>query len=276
MRIIDQCALPDRLSPRAKDSHKGDFGSVGILGGAPGMVGAALLAGRAALHCGAGRVYVGLLDERLAADPVCPELMLVTAEDLPALPRPSCLIVGPGMGASSRARMLLEAALKLEQTLLLDADALNLLADDGELLSLLRTRSSATLLTPHPGEAARLLKLDTSEIQRDRIGALARLIALTGATVALKGHATLVQHPDGDIWCNGSGNAAMAAPGMGDVLTGIVAALIAQGMSVEHAAVVGVWLHGQAGDDLMASGNGLICLTASEIIQSARGVLARI
>lgn len=276
MRIIDLAALPAPLAPRAQDSHKGDFGSVGILGGAPGMVGAALLAGRAALYCGAGRVYVGILDDRLAVDPACPELMLLAAEDLPALPPPSCLIVGPGMGHSNRARRVLATALPLDQTLLLDADALNLLAGDAELLAMLQSRSAATLLTPHPGEAARLLGLETDDIQSDRSRALDRLVALTGASVALKGHATLVQHPGQELWCNSSGNPAMAAPGMGDVLTGIIAALIAQGMSVEQAAVAGVWLHGEAGDEAVTASKGLICLTASEVIQSARRVLARI
>jgi ADP-dependent NAD(P)H-hydrate dehydratase / NAD(P)H-hydrate epimerase len=114
---------------------------------------------------------------------------------------------------------------------------------------MLQVRAAATLLTPHPGEAARLLGVSSSEIQSDRTAAIQRLVALTGATIALKGHATLVQHPGQTIWRNSSGNPAMAAPGMGDVLTGIIAALIAQGMAVEHAAVVGVWLHGQAGDE---------------------------
>lgn len=276
MQTITQTSLPARLAARASDSHKGDYGSVGVLGGAPGMAGAALLAGRAALHCGAGRVYVGAIDARLAVDPVCPELMIVSAEDLPALPAPACLVVGPGMGGSSQARRILAAALQTEHALLLDADALNLLARDGELLAALAARRAATLLTPHPGEAARLLGQDTHAIQADRVGAVRRLVELTGACVVLKGHATLVQQPGQAIWRNNSGNPAMAAPGMGDVLAGMIAALVAQGLSAEQAAVLGVWLHGQAGDDAVAAGCGHIGLTASEVIHYARRALARL
>jgi len=279
MLTIRRDTLPAHLAARSDDSHKGDYGSVGILGGAPGMAGAALLAGRAALYCGAGRVYVGALDDRLAVDPICPELMIVAADALPALPRPACLIVGPGMGNANNARRVLCQALRVEHALLLDADALNLIAGDGELLALLQARgggSAGSLLTPHPGEAARLLGIDISAVQRDRNGAIQQLVALTGATVVLKGHATLVLHPGQRLWRNSSGNPAMAAPGMGDVLTGIIAALIAQGMAVEHAAVVGVWLHGQAGDEALAVGGGHGVLTASEVSQQARGVLAHL
>ena len=276
MLIISRETLPAHLAPRNIDSHKGDFGSVGVIGGASGMVGAALLAARAALYCGAGRVYVGALDERLAFDPVCPELMIVNAENLPALPHPACLIAGPGMGDANGARRVLAQALRVEHALLLDADALNLIARDGGLLDLLQARKHATILTPHPGEAARMLGLSNNEIQADRITAIQRLVELTGATTVLKGHATLVQHPDHPIWRNTSGNPAMAGPGMGDVLTGIIAALIAQGMAAEHAAVLGVWVHGQAGDETLANHDGPGVLTASEISQQARSVLAHL
>lgn len=280
MRLITLDTLPARLAVRAQDSHKGDYGSVGVLGGAPGMLGAALLAGRAALYCGAGRVYIGALDERLAVDPVCPELMIVAAEALPALPGPACLIVGPGLGVSNSARSALASALRVDHALLLDADALNLLARDGALLAALQGRTATTILTPHPGEAARLLGLDTHNIQADRESAIQRLTTLTGATVALKGHATLVQQPGKEIWCNSTGNPGMAAPGMGDVLTGVIAALIAQGLTAEQAAVLGVWVHGQAGDDAVAAECGKrpspLGLTASEVSLFARRTLARI
>lgn len=276
MLIISRETLPAHLAPRNIDSHKGDYGSVGVLGGAPGMAGAALLAARAALYCGAGRVYVGALDERLAVDPVCPELMIVTAENLPALPHPACLIAGPGIGESNAARRVLTQAFKVEYALLLDADALNLIAGDGALLGSLQARKHATIVTPHPGEAARLLGVSNKTIQSDRIAAIQRLVALTGATTVLKGHATLVQQPGQPIWRNSSGNPAMAAPGTGDVLTGIIAALIAQGMTVEHASVLGVWVHGQAGDEALAANGGKGVLTASEVSQQARRTLANL
>ncbi len=274
MLTLSRDTLPARLVPRGIDSHKGDFGSVGLLGGAPGMTGAALLAGRAALQCGAGRVYIGALDERLAVDPLCPELMIVAAESLPALPRPACLIVGPGMGHSSSARRVLSKALQVEHALLLDADALNLIAGDSKLMVALQARPDSTVLTPHPGEAARLLGVGSDEIQSDRPGAIRKLVELTGATVVLKGHATLIMHPGQPVWRNSSGNPAMAAPGMGDVLSGIIAALIAQGLTVEHATLLGVWLHGQAGDTAVAAMGGCRVLTASEVSLAARQVLA--
>jgi hydroxyethylthiazole kinase-like uncharacterized protein yjeF len=276
MQTISLNTLPARFAARARDSHKGDFGSVGVLGGAPGMAGAALLAGRAALYCGTGRVYVGALDDRLAVDPVCPELMLVTAENLPVFSGVrSCLVIGPGLGNSSRARHLLEASLQAEHALLLDADALNWLARDRDLLRRLPDRHAPTLITPHPGEAARLLEQDTQTVQADRTMAIQRLGALTGATVVLKGADSLVLHPGGKIWRNSSGNPGMAAPGMGDVLAGIIAALLVQGLSAEQAAVLGVWLHGQAGDEAVANGAGPVGLTASEVNLRARKILNR-
>jgi ADP-dependent NAD(P)H-hydrate dehydratase / NAD(P)H-hydrate epimerase len=271
--------LPFRLPTRAQNSHKGDFGSVGIVGGAPGMVGAALLAGRAALFSGAGRVYVGAMDERLFVDFTCPELMTTAAESLPALPEPACLVAGPGMGVSNRARRLLESALTVTHALLLDADALNLIARDAELMAALQTRSANTLITPHPGEAARLLGMQTQAIQQAREEAIQRLVELTGTTVVLKGHASLIQCPGGVIWRNNTGNAGMAAPGMGDVLTGVIAALIAQGLSMEHAAMLGVLLHGQAGDEAAAAASApahsLAGLTASELLPFIRRGIAR-
>ncbi|MEW5786376.1 MAG: NAD(P)H-hydrate dehydratase [Pseudomonadota bacterium] len=261
---------PARLPPRPADCHKGDFGTVGILGGAPGMAGAALLAGRAALACGAGRVCVGLLDERLAVDPLAPELMLTGPGRVLELPRPACLVAGPGLGRSSAARAWLAAALALDHALLLDADALNLLAGDGELLDRLRGRGRPTLLTPHPGEAARLLGMDTAQVQADRQAALARLVDLGRAVVILKGAGTLVGAPGSPAWQNATGNPGMAAPGMGDVLTGLVAGLLVQGMFPLDAARAGVWLHGAAGDAALASGIGPVGMAAGEIIPWAR------
>jgi hydroxyethylthiazole kinase-like uncharacterized protein yjeF len=276
MRTITLGSLPARLAARAQDSHKGDYGAVGVLGGAPGMVGAALLAGRAALYCGAGRVYLGVLDDRLVVDPGCPELMIVSAEAMPELPLPACLVAGPGLGVSSNARLTLASALQVDHALLLDADALNLIAGDGELLAALQARTGTTVLTPHPGEAARLLRQEMHTIQADRESAIQQLTTLTGATVVLKGHATLVQQPGKVIWLNSSGNPGMAAPGMGDVLTGVIAALIAQGLAAEQATVLGVWVHGQAGDEAVAAGCGPVGLTASEVCLYTRQVLRRL
>ena len=265
--------LPARLPPRPADSHKGDFGAVGILGGAPGMAGAALLAGRAALLSGAGRVYVGLLDERMAWDPGALELMLCTPHQALHPPAPACLVVGPGLGQSGAARGWLVQALETAHPLVLDADALNLVARDRELAEILTARPGPTLLTPHPGEAARLLNLSTEQVQHDRPAAIQALAERYRASVVLKGAASLVLPREGALWRNTTGNPGMAAPGMGDVLAGIIAALAAQGLNLDQAALLGVWLHGAAGDRAVAQGHGPVGLTASELIQAAREIL---
>jgi hydroxyethylthiazole kinase-like uncharacterized protein yjeF len=263
----------DWLRPRPRDSHKGDFGNAGIIGGAPGMAGAALLAGRAALWLGAGRVYVGLLDERTAVDPEAPELMLTTPERILALAAPGCLAVGPGLGPGPGARGWLQAALGTELPLLLDADALNLIAAAPALADQVRNRAAATLLTPHPGEAARLLGCGPGSVQADRPAALQGLIERYRSGVILKGAGTLVGFPGRPPWRNPSGNPGMAAPGMGDVLAGMVAALAAQGLDLEQAAVLGAWLHGAAGDRAVAQGQGPIGLIAGELPRHARALL---
>lgn len=275
MPEISLDSLPARLRRRPNDGQKGDFGAVGVLGGAPGMAGAVLLAGRAALACGAGRVYLGMLDERIAVDPATPELMLAPPQRAMDLPAPACLVAGPGLGRGPAAREWLRLGLDLAHPLLLDADALNLTAGDAELLARLRARAAPTLITPHPGEAGRLLGVETGLVQQDREGALDRLVALTGAIVVLKGAGTLIRAPGGVLWRNTSGNPGMAAPGMGDVLCGFIAALLVQGLAPEAAAVVGVWLHGAAGDAAVQGGAGPVGLAASELIPQARHLLNR-
>jgi len=273
MLEIRSDTLPATLAPRPPDCNKGDFGQVVILGGAPGMAGAALLAARAALFCGAGRVYAGLLDERIGLDPSTPELMVSHAAASLSLTAPGCLVVGPGLGQSGAARALLWDALTTELPLLLDADALNLIAADTTLRERAHARNAPTLLTPHPGEAGRLLASNSAAVQRDRAGGVLRLSDEFHAVVVLKGAGTLIKAPGGEIRRNSSGNPALAAPGMGDVLAGIIAALIAQGMAAEAAAVVGVWLHGAAADQAVAEGIGPRGLTASELPPRVRRLI---
>ncbi|MFZ5484667.1 MAG: NAD(P)H-hydrate dehydratase [Pseudomonadota bacterium] len=264
------------LAPRPPDSHKGDFGQVGILGGASGMAGAALLAGRAALRLGAGRVYVGLIDDRLAVDPGQPELMLCRPERLLSLSLPGCLAAGPGLGQTGTARAGLEALLGLSMPLVLDADALNQIAADPALAGQVRSRTGPTLLTPHAGEAGRLLGIDSATLQRDRAGALQALVDRFRCGVLLKGRATLIGFPDRPPWRNPSGNPALASAGMGDVLTGMIAALAAQGLDLERAAVLAAWLHGEAADSARARGEGPVGLSASELVPGARARLNRL
>lgn len=232
-----------RLPPRRRNSHKGQFGHVGILGGAPGMVGAALLAGRAALAYGAGVVTLGVLDARVAVDYGEPRLMFAPPERLVAAPL-DVLALGPGLGQAAQARALLGAALASACPLVLDADALNLLAGDPALSETAARRSAPVLLTPHPGEAARLLACGTGDVQADRIAAAGALARRFHAHVALKGAGTVVAHPQGRYAINTTGGPHLAQAGSGDRLTGIVVALLAQGMAPGDALEAAVWLHG--------------------------------
>lgn len=257
--------------PRAMNTHKGDYGSVGVIGGAHGMVGAALLAARAALGLGAGRVYVGLLArDAPLVDAMQPELMLRTAHAAMKLDHLTALAVGPGLGQDPDAAACVEQALGLALPLVIDADGLNLVASREELKYVIKQRLETTLLTPHPAEAARLLACATRDVQRDRVAAALRLAAEFNCGVVLKGAGSVCAMPDGTWAINSSGNPGMASAGMGDVLTGILAALLAQGVGARTALHAGVYLHGAAADALVAAGTGPIGLTAGEITDAAR------
>lgn len=272
-QIITQSLVASYLTRRPKRSHKGMFGTVVVIGGAEGMIGAALLAGRAALKTGAGCVHVGLLaDDAPAVDLVQPELMLHKAADALKLPHTTVLAVGCGMGTSAAAHDRLLDALNSDVPLVLDADALNLLATHPGLQSRLIARSAATVLTPHPGEAARLLCCNGAEIQNDRIAAVHKLTEKFGCPVVLKGANSLCSTRDG-LFVNPTGNPGMSGPGMGDVLTGMIAAFIAQGLSPDHALLLAVYLHGAAGDELAKQ--TAVGMTASEVTDQARLMLNR-
>jgi hydroxyethylthiazole kinase-like uncharacterized protein yjeF len=169
----------------------------------------------------------------------------------------------------------LEAALELPLPLVLDADALNLLSVSAALARKLRARTAPSLLTPHPAEAARLLAVTTSHVQNDRVGAALKLAATLNSLVVLKGAGSICATPDGGWHINTSGNAGMASAGMGDVLTGMVAALLSQGAEPGAALLAAVHLHGAAADHAVASGAGPAGLTATETIESARALLNR-
>ncbi len=259
------------LRPRLKNSHKGSHGSVGILGGAPSMVGAALLAGRAALQLGAGRVYVGLLDPAAPRlDPQQAELMLRSGPELLSSGQCTCLAIGPGLGQSTAAAELLSHALAQALPVVLDADALNLIAQDHHLAKQVSARHHATLLTPHPAEAARLLNTSTADIQSDRIRACTELAHRFRAYTVLKGCGSVLADPEECWWLNTTGNPGMGSAGMGDVLTGLLAALLAQGWRADYALMAGVYLHGAAADACVAQGQGPVGLSASELIPAAR------
>ena len=257
------------LRPRRRNSHKGSYGSVAIIGGAPGMAGAALLAGRAALQLGAGRVYVGML-EHLAVDCLQPELMLRPADAV--LDQATCLAVGPGLGTSAAALALLRGALQRQLPLLLDADALNLLASHPALQRQVLRRQAPTLLTPHPAEAARLLCCSVEHIRGDRLSACRSLAARFQAGVVLKGCGSIIAFPDGRWFINCTGNPGLASAGTGDVLTGIAAAFLAQNIAADQALLAAVYVHGAAAEACVEAGLGPTGLCASDIIPAARQV----
>ncbi len=272
--VIGPDAIAAALPRRRLNTHKGDYGSVGVIGGASGMAGAAVLAGRAALKLGAGRVYVGFAAPDVPAfDPVQPELMFRRADEVLALDHVTCLAVGPGLGMAQDAKAHLDAALAKPLPLVLDADALNLIAADDALARALATRSAPTLLTPHPAEAARLLHATTAQIQHDRLESAVRLAASFHAHVVLKGAGSVCASPDGRWAINTSGNPGMASAGMGDVLTGMTAALLAQGSAPDRALEAAVYLHGAAADALVRDGCGPAGLAAGELIDVARGLV---
>lgn len=252
---------------RRHASHKGSQGDVAVVGGAPGMVGAALLAASAALHAGAGRVFAALLDAgSLAADPSQPELMFRPPESLDV----SRLHLACGCGGGDAVRQVLPRALSTARSLVLDADALNAVAADPQLLTLVRARTSRqmpTVLTPHPLEAARLLGVATAQVQADRLAAARQLVAHTGAVVALKGSGTVVAAPGQVPRINPTGNGRLATGGTGDVLAGWIAALQAQGLAPMDAASEGVYAHGAAAD---AWPEGSPALVASSLARAAR------
>lgn len=270
--VLTIADFASRLKPRRNNTHKGSFGNAGILGGGKSMVGAAFLAGRAALKLGAGRVYLGLLDaDAPAVDLVQPELMMRRADTLLQTDL-QALACGPGLGRSAEAFRLLEQSLKAPVQIVLDADALNILAEDGRLEGNLYNRVGPAILTPHPAEAARLLGCSVRDVQNDRIKAARELAERYRSHIALKGCGTVIATVDGRWWINSTGNPGMATAGMGDVLSGLIVALLAQNWPSEMALLAAVHLHGAAADRLVASGIGPVGLTAGEVIDAARNV----
>lgn len=272
--LLTASCLAALLPQRQRNSHKGTYGSVGIVGGADGMVGAAILTGRAALLGGAGRVYCGLLaTEAPLLDSGQPELMLRRAAEIFVIQHLNCLALGPGLGTSGPAMDLARQAATADLPLVVDADGLNLAASDINLMKSLATRHAPTLLTPHPAEAARLLACATADIQNDRVAAAVALARRMNAGVVVKGNGSICAFPSGHWHINTTGNPGMAAAGMGDVLTGIIASLLSQGILPEAALPGGVCLHGAAADEAVSSGKGPIGLTATEVSVAARRLL---
>ena len=265
--------LPEPLRRTRRNVHKGSFGTLGIVGGNDGMVGAAVLAGSAALHLGAGKIWIGFAAEECpAVDWMRPELMLKRAHDVLEA-GPDALVVGPGLGMDQRAQALLARALTLPMPLVLDADALNLIAAEGQSMRVVAARTAPTALTPHPAEAARLLVTTVAAVQDDRLAAALTLASKLNAAVVLKGAGSVLAFPNGAWAINSSGNPGLASGGTGDVLSGMLGALLAQGIAMSDALELAVCLHGAAADALVADGVGPLGITASELAPAARRLL---
>jgi hydroxyethylthiazole kinase-like uncharacterized protein yjeF len=278
---LNSLHLLSRLIRQAHE-HKGHAGKVLIIGGAPGMAGSVLLSGRAALHAGAGWVMIGFLDEHaisVLSDQA--ELMLSHASrEMIEKAQADVLAIGPGLGQSEKARDLLSDVLQSSALMVIDADGLNLIAGDAELMKQLKARPSlSTVITPHPGEAAKLLNTTPEQIQIDRSVAIDQLVALTGAITVLKGQHTLIKSPqlnEATQVCF-KGHPGMGVAGMGDVLTGVIAAIMSQGIKHHinpfEASCLAVELHATAADSLLNQGVGPIGLTPSEVIKEIRNLI---
>jgi hydroxyethylthiazole kinase-like uncharacterized protein yjeF len=239
---------PPQPSVRRHASHKGSYGDVAVIGGAPGMAGAALLAASGALHGGAGRAYADLLDSTsISVDPAQPDLMIRSWDSLDL----GAMAVACGCGGGDAIRAVLPKVLATAHALVLDADALNAIAPDTQLQSQLQSRSRrarATVLTPHPLEAARLLACSAAQVQADRLAAARELAKRFGCVVVLKGSGTVIAGPGQVPRINPTGNARLATAGTGDVLAGLIAAHLARGEDAMSAASDAVYQHGLAAD----------------------------
>lgn len=285
LRLVEESDARGALPVRREDTHKGTYGHVLVVAGSRGKSGAAAMVARSALRSGAGLVTVAtrgdVLDVVLG---YAPEVMGVPLDatgplglaDVEAVAaaaaKKDALVIGPGIPRGPETvNFLGELLARIDCPAVLDADALNAAAED---LSVLRRAKAPLLLTPHPGEMARLTGKSTKDIQAHRVD-VAREFAMThGVTLVLKGARTLIAHPDGSVYVNPTGNPGMASGGTGDALAGICGALLAQGLRLPDAAWTAVYAHGLAGD-LAARRTGLLGLTAGDLIEGLCDVWTR-
>lgn len=267
------------FKPYLPNAHKGDFGRVFIIAGSQGMTGAATLAGKAAVRSGAGLVTVGvpeslhnILEVKLTEAMTKPlpqttvQSLSVEALDeaLAFASKCDAVALGPGLSIHDETKQFVKQfVMACPKTMVIDADAINALAESPDILA---KASAPVVITPHPGEMARLLKMSVSEIENDRIAAIRKGLDLWACTILLKGARSLIIAPDRNLWINSTGNLGMATGGSGDVLTGIITAFIARGLTPQEAARAGAFIHGLAGD-LAAREKGYISLAAGDIIR---------
>ena len=267
-----------RIPTRKNDSHKGDYGKVFIVAGSRGMTGAAYLASQAALVSGSGLVTCGvpksvndIMEIKLTEVMTLPlmetkkgTLSIDAKMDILRFGNNSDVVgIGPGLGISRETTSLVKSIIQeLKVPVVIDADALNAIGED---VKIVNNRKNDTVLTPHPGEAGRLLGLTTNEVQEMREDAAYKLAELFNATVCLKGHKTIVCSPSGKKYINTTGNSGMATGGTGDVLTGMITSFIGQGIDAYSASVSAVYLHGLAGD-IAVKNRGPFSLIASDLL----------
>ena len=269
-RRVTQRNLRGLLTPRVRHAHKGDAGRVLVVGGQPGMPGAARLAGEAAYRAGAGLVVLATHPAHAASIGAArPELIAYGVNDAlgiqPLFAGAHALAIGPGLGQGEWGRGLWQAVLAADKPLVVDADALNLLAAQP-------TSRADWILTPHPGEAARLLGVSVAEIEADRFAAVRAIAQRYGGVCVLKGSGTVTtSHSEPSIWLCDRGNPGLATGGSGDVLTGVIVALLALGLAPIEAARLGVWAHASAGDRVAVSGERGIM--ASDLLAPLRNVI---
>ena len=280
LHVTEPSDVAANLPERRPDAHKGDAGHLLLIAGAPGMSGAALMTAMSALRAGAGRVTLAV-PENISSlvEGKYPEIMTLSlpatesgsidasafdflverSEDM------SALVVGPGLLTHPRTIELVHLLTQhIGAPVVLDADALNALAQD---LTILDGRLAQLILTPHPGEMARLLGISTREVQEDRITHASSFASQHHLDIALKGWGTIVATSDGEIWYNPTGNSNMATAGSGDVLAGVIGALLAQGLSRKWSLICGVYLHGLSGE-LASLEVGGLGITATDILQA--------
>lgn len=273
-RLIDATLVNTTLRKRNREIHKGQCGRILILAGSPGMAGAAVLCAKGALRSGAGLVTVSVPEELIPiVQSSVPEAICISRSiSKEKLAQYDAIVLGPGLGVDAEQGTLIEALLEqYHGTLVLDADALTWLSRAGESgwgTEGLKSAKSNLILTPHPGEAARILGSSIEEVQQDRRMAALALHRKTGAVVVLKGAGTIVATGDQQTYINLTGNPGMATGGSGDVLAGIIASLAGQGLDPQQSALAGVYLHGLAGD-LKALQWGEYGLIASDLADGA-------
>lgn len=285
--IIDQKLVSEMLSPRSQESNKGDFGKLLLLTGSAGMTGSGCLCADAALRTGAGLVYLGVPSSlaHIYGSHISEPIVIPLADEgnerlslqsmpriLEALPNMDAVAAGPGLSVSRDIEEIVGLLLReCKVPLVLDADALNVISLNKAYLKNL----SGTVITPHPGEMARLTSMTIGEVMEDRVGTARDFAARWGVITVLKGSRTVVALPDGSYYVNVTGNPGMATGGSGDVLTGIIASLAGQGIKPADAAIAGVYLHGLAGD-AAAARLGHYGMLPRDIVEEMPGIMTRV